>query len=96
MEYQTLGRTDLEVSALGIGGATFGREIDGPEAWSLLDRALERGITLVDTAEAYSSRESERMIGPVALGTEGPPEDRPGHQMRVHGSPEWQGCIPQD
>lgn len=32
-------------------------------AWSLLDCALERGITLVDTAEAYSSRKSERMIG---------------------------------
>ena len=42
MEYRTLGRTDLEVSALGIGGATFGREIDGPEAWSLLDRAVRQ------------------------------------------------------
>ena len=63
MEYRRLGRTDLQVSAIGFGGATFGREIDQPTAWMLLDRALERGITLIDTAESYSKRESERMIG---------------------------------
>ncbi len=63
MEYRRLGRTDLQVSAIGFGGATFGREIDQSTAWMLLDRALERGITLIDTAESYSKRESERMIG---------------------------------
>lgn len=63
MEYKRLGRTDLKVSAIAFGGATFGREIDQPTAWALLDRALEKGITLIDTAESYSNRESERMIG---------------------------------
>ena len=63
MKYRRLGTTDLTVSAIGFGGATFGREIDQSTAWTLLDRALERGITLIDTAESYSKRESERMIG---------------------------------
>ncbi len=63
MEYRTLGRTDLQVSAIALGGATFGREIEEPAAWRILDRAIERGITLLDTAESYSDRASERMIG---------------------------------
>ena len=45
MEYRALGRTDLEVSAIALGGATFGREINEPAAWRILDRAIERGIT---------------------------------------------------
>ena len=63
MEYRTLGRTDLEVSAIALGGATFGREINEPAAWRILDRAIERGITFLDTAESYSDRASEQMIG---------------------------------
>ena len=63
MEYRTLGRTDLQVSAIALGGATFGREIEEPAAWRILDRAIERGITLLDTAESYSDRASEKMIG---------------------------------
>ncbi len=63
MEYRRFGSTELRVSQIAFGGATFGREIDAPTAWRLLDRALERGINLLDTAEAYSNRESERIIG---------------------------------
>ena len=63
MEYRRLGKTDLEVSAIALGGATFGREINEPAAWRILDRAIERGITFLDTAESYSDRSSERMIG---------------------------------
>lgn len=63
MEYRTLGRSDLRVSAIGLGGATFGREIDEPTAFAVLDRALERGITLFDTAEAYSAGRSEEILG---------------------------------
>ena len=64
--------TDLTVSAIGFGGATFGREIDQPTAWTLLDRALERGITLIDTAESYSKRESEADDRRVAAGARAP------------------------
>jgi 1-deoxyxylulose-5-phosphate synthase len=63
MEYRTLGRSDLRVSSIGLGGATFGREIDEPTAFAVLDRALERGITLFDTAAAYSSGSSEAIVG---------------------------------
>lgn len=63
MEYRTLGRSDLRVSAIGLGGATFGREIDQASAFAVLDRALERGITLFDTAEAYSAGRSEEILG---------------------------------
>src|SRR5262245_4338005 len=63
MEYRRLGRSNLLVSAIGLGGATFGREIDEPTAFGVLDRALERGITLFDTAEAYSAGQSEEILG---------------------------------
>jgi aryl-alcohol dehydrogenase-like predicted oxidoreductase len=63
MEYRRLGRSDLLISAIGLGGATFGREIDEPTAFDVLDRALERGITLFDTAEAYSAGRSEEILG---------------------------------
>jgi aryl-alcohol dehydrogenase-like predicted oxidoreductase len=63
MEYGNLGRSDLKVSAIGLGGATFGREIDEPIAFDVLDRALERGITFFDTAEAYSAGRSEEILG---------------------------------
>jgi 1-deoxyxylulose-5-phosphate synthase len=63
MEYRTLSRSDLKVSAIGLGGATFGREIDEPAAFEVLDRAFERGVTLFDTAEAYSAGRSEEILG---------------------------------
>jgi aryl-alcohol dehydrogenase-like predicted oxidoreductase len=63
MNYRTLGRSDLRVSAIGLGGATFGREIDERAAFEVLDRALERGVTLFDTAAAYSNGASETIVG---------------------------------
>jgi aryl-alcohol dehydrogenase-like predicted oxidoreductase len=63
MEYRTLGRSDLRVSWIGLGGATFGREIDEATTFAVLDRALERGITLYDTAAAYSNGGSEEILG---------------------------------
>ena len=63
MEYRRIGRGGLLVSSIGLGGATFGREIDEPAAHAVLDRALERGITLFDTAEAYSAGRSEEILG---------------------------------
>jgi aryl-alcohol dehydrogenase-like predicted oxidoreductase len=63
MEYRRLGRTNLDISSIGLGAVTFGREIDEPTACAVLDRALERGINLIDTAEAYSNGRSEEIIG---------------------------------
>ena len=53
MESRILGKTDLKVSKLGLGCATFGREIDEEASFRIMDFAFEQGINLFDTAEAY-------------------------------------------
>lgn len=63
MEYRTLGRTALSVSSIGLGCVTFGREIDEAASFTVMDHALERGITLFDTAEAYARGRSEEVVG---------------------------------
>lgn len=63
MEYRKLGRTDLQVSSIGLGCVTFGREIDEAASFQVMDRALEHGINLFDTAEAYAQGRSEEVVG---------------------------------
>ncbi|MBU6335737.1 MAG: aldo/keto reductase [Chloroflexi bacterium] len=63
MELRTLGRDGPLVSPLGLGCVTFGREIDRDAAFAVMDRALERGITLFDTAEVYARGASETIVG---------------------------------
>ena len=58
MHRRTLGKTAIEVSRLGLGCVTFGREIDQAASFAVLDRAIEAGINLLDTAEAYGGRQS--------------------------------------
>ncbi len=50
-------------AALGLGCATFGREIDAAAAFAIMDFALERGINHFDTAPSYGDGASERVIG---------------------------------
>ena len=63
MEYRTLGRTGLEVSALGFGAWEIGwtHPDDGADVGRLLNRALDLGINFVDSSAAY--RWSEELIG---------------------------------
>jgi 1-deoxyxylulose-5-phosphate synthase len=63
MEYRQLGRTDLKVSSIGLGAVTFSREIDETTAFTIMDYAVERGINLIDTAEAYNKGGSETVVG---------------------------------
>ena len=63
MEYRQLGRSDLKVSAIGLGAVTFSREIDEATAFTIIDHALDRGINLIDTAEAYNKGGSETVVG---------------------------------
>ena len=64
MEYRKLGHSDLDVSEIGMGCVTFGREIDPVTSFAVLDRAVERGINLLDTAAAYGKeRASEKLLG---------------------------------
>lgn len=63
MEHRRLGRTELQVSSIGMGCVTFGREIDEQTSFRVLDHAIECGINLLDTAEAYASGASETVLG---------------------------------
>jgi aryl-alcohol dehydrogenase-like predicted oxidoreductase len=48
-----MGRSGVSLSVIGLGGVTFGREIDEETSFRVLDYALERGIIWIDTAEGY-------------------------------------------
>lgn len=59
-----LGSTGIEVSRIGLGCVTFGREISEDESFRILDYAFEHGINLLDTAEKYGEDfASERILG---------------------------------
>lgn len=53
MKYRKLGRTDIDVSVIGLGTMTWGEQNSEQEAHEQLDYALSQGVTLVDTAEQY-------------------------------------------
>lgn len=53
MEMRRLGRNGLEVPALCLGTMTFGFQVDEPRSAEILDAAFERGLTFLDTADAY-------------------------------------------
>ena len=63
MEMTRLGATGLQVSRLGLGTMTFGREIGEDQSHRLLDRFVEAGGSLVDTADGYSDGRSEEIVG---------------------------------
>jgi aryl-alcohol dehydrogenase-like predicted oxidoreductase len=67
MQKRKLGKSTLEVSALGLGcmGLSFayGPATDKQEAIKLLRAAFERGITFFDTAEAYGPYKNEELVG---------------------------------
>ena len=63
IEYRHLGTTDLAVSSIGLGCVTFGREIEEDVSFAVLDRAVDRGITLLDTAAVYGDGASEEILG---------------------------------
>ncbi len=63
MEYRTLGRSGCAVSALALGTMTFGNESDEDVSHAQLDRFVEAGGTLIDTADVYTRGLSEEIIG---------------------------------
>lgn len=63
MEYRPLGRSGCLVSTLALGTMTFGAETDEHGSHAQLDRFVEAGGTLVDTADVYSDGVSEEIIG---------------------------------
>jgi aryl-alcohol dehydrogenase-like predicted oxidoreductase len=71
MQKRKLGKTNLEVSALGLGcmglSYGYGPAADKHDAIALIRTAVERGITFFDTAEAYGPFANEELLG-EALG----------------------------
>src|SRR6266571_3342096 len=67
MEKRKLGRSNLEVSALGLGcmgmSFSYGPPADKQEMITLLRAAVERGITFFDTAEVYGPFSNEELVG---------------------------------
>jgi aryl-alcohol dehydrogenase-like predicted oxidoreductase len=68
---RALGRSGLTVSAQGLGcmGMSFAYGTpDAAEAAATIDRALELGITLLDTADIYGFGENEQLVGKAIAG----------------------------
>jgi aryl-alcohol dehydrogenase-like predicted oxidoreductase len=63
VEYRSLGRSGCAVSALALGTMTFGRETAERDSFVHLDRFLEVGGNLIDTADVYTDGASEEIIG---------------------------------
>jgi aryl-alcohol dehydrogenase-like predicted oxidoreductase len=63
MQQRYLGSTGLQVSRLGLGTMTWGRDTDEHEARDQLGAFVEAGGTLVDTAAGYTNGDSERVLG---------------------------------
>jgi aryl-alcohol dehydrogenase-like predicted oxidoreductase len=63
MEYRTLGSSGVSVSTLALGTMTFGTETDEAAASTQLDKFIEAGGNLIDTADVYSHGASEQIIG---------------------------------
>ena len=67
MQKRKLGRSNLEVSALGLGcmGMSFGYgpAADKQEMISLIRSAVERGVIFFDTAEVYGPFTNEELVG---------------------------------
>lgn len=77
MEYRLLGETGFNVPVLSLGTATFGGSNDFFKAWgstdadgarSLVDIALEAGVSMFDSADVYSDGMAEEILGKAIAG----------------------------
>jgi aryl-alcohol dehydrogenase-like predicted oxidoreductase len=68
MEYRQLGKSGLKVSAIGLGGNTFGNGADEAQTARIIHRALDLGINFIDTADTYSRGVSEQYVGKAVAG----------------------------
>ena len=63
MQFRRLGKSGLEVSALGLGTNAFGSRTSADDSIRIIQFAIDHGINFIDTANIYSHSESERIIG---------------------------------
>src|SRR5207245_10657296 len=94
MDYRTLGRTGLKVSALAFGcGDVGGLMVRGAPAdrERAIARAVELGINYLDTAPSYGSGESERNLGVVLRALR--PQAIVGTKCRLPASPAVRAAL---
>jgi aryl-alcohol dehydrogenase-like predicted oxidoreductase len=97
MQKRTLGNSNLEVSALGLGcmGMTFsyGPPPDRTAMISLLRTAVERGVTFFDTAEVYGPFNNEVLVGDALAPYRGQVviATKFGFKLKPDGAPGWLG-----
>ncbi|TAM47802.1 MAG: aldo/keto reductase [Acidobacteria bacterium] len=97
METRTLGKSNLEVSSLGLGcmgmSFSYGPPADTKEMIALIRTAVDRGVTFFDTAEVYGPFTNEELVGDALA----PVRDRVviatkfGFNLNPDGSPGWSG-----
>ncbi|MEJ8818717.1 aldo/keto reductase [Lacibacter sp. H407] len=67
MQYRTLGKTGMNISAISLGtwqvGGKWGSTFDEKNADAILNTAVDNGVNFIDTADVYSDGESEKAIG---------------------------------
>lgn len=71
MQKRRIGRTDLEIDVLGVGGAPFAGNfatLNRADAVGVLETALAGGVSYVDTAPFYGFGRSERVVGDILRG----------------------------
>jgi aryl-alcohol dehydrogenase-like predicted oxidoreductase len=70
MQCRTLGRTGIRASPYALGAMMFGAigNPDSDDALRIIHKALNAGIDFVDTADACSRRESEKIVGKALKG----------------------------
>jgi len=63
MNYKNLGKSSLKVSQICLGTNNFGGQVSEKASIEIINKALDCGINLVDTANTYTGGKSEEMIG---------------------------------
>jgi aryl-alcohol dehydrogenase-like predicted oxidoreductase len=65
MQYRQLGQSGIEVSLIGLGCNNFGARMSTDDARPIVHRALDLGVTLLDTADSYGAGGSEEALGAI-------------------------------
>jgi len=71
MEHRTVGRSGLQVSAIGLGCNNFGTKLDRSASAGVVAAALDAGITFFDTANSYGNGMSEEYLGAALASVRG-------------------------
>ncbi|HVC26694.1 MAG TPA: aldo/keto reductase [Nitrososphaerales archaeon] len=68
MDHALVGGTGLRVSRMTLGTNNFGRDVDEPTSIRVIRKAIDLGINSIDTANVYTGRRSEEIIGKAVHG----------------------------